>query len=475
MKSFGNFFIWVITIVLFIINSLIISSYNILCFIYGDRDTAQAMITNKILWLVLSIAFAIIFIGAINRNRNWNVFFKISRVMLSIIMLLSLLFFLRDDQPLEGDYSRNDIQFDQIINFDSYAILKNLYKNEDANGAIGETGFEDVLLNNSYNQHSDAILKSWENIRSIRGVIKELDRFSSFCHLHPDAKFDFDMPALDYKLLRVVSDIYSAYSALMVEQGKLNEGIMQLCQLHRVAKKGLSSADTLVNKMVWLLVVDKTIRAAYEIIKNNHQKKEVCRALKNDFKPLAPDEISLRNVFIVEYLVSKAYCHNRIKAPVFIDWLTFDEGEERSSGLSRQLLSCIVYYLSFKKNMTNRDIRKFWDIYITGVQSNPPDVSAARTYISNYMKNPQIRNMAGWLFVVISTPNFEGYVKRISEKKVLSDMLAISIYGYLDMQLDIMDFYTGKPYELIHNGVALSHAGEDGISGTKDDIEFGKD
>ncbi len=463
-----------ITIILFVINSLIIGSYNILCLIYGDKENIYTTTSNKVFWLMLLIAFVLIIIGAINRNKEWDKFFNISRISLSLLMMVSLYFLLIDVEPLENDYTRSDLELKQSIDFESYAVLKPLFKEAGVNKNIAEAGFEELYSSENYIQYSDKILKSWKDLSNIRKTIKKLDEFDAFCHLHPDVKLDFDTPTLDFSLLRAVSKAYGAYVILMVKQGQSNEGVNQLCLLHRVAKKGLASAETLANKMAWSLIIEKNIRTAYEIIISKKTNSDICKRLKTDFMPLSSEEISLQHVFIAEYLVNKKYCQNYISASSYIDSFGVTD-ENRRTGLPKMVLSSLIYFLSFKKNSTIKDIRNYWDFYINGVQNDPPDVTAAETYLLKYMKSPKLQNMAGWVYVIITQPNFEPYVSRISERKILSDMLALSIYKCLNLKLEIKDFYNSKPYILSENGMVLSYVGQDGISGSEDDIKLGKE
>jgi hypothetical protein len=378
-----------------------------------------------------------------------------------------------DIDPLKDDYSIEDLQLGNSATSESYEILKTLFKDTDNNTDIEMPDLDILYQSNDLIKHSKAIQKLWEDISNVRDTIVKLDTFNQFCQLRPNQQLSFANPTLNFRLLSKISKVYSFYTMLMVEKGHHEEGIRQLCQLHRVAKKGLGGSVTLPNKMGWSLITENNIQTAYHILKSSKDKITIARLLKKDFMPLNSYEISLHRVFIAEYLVTKNYCQNKIRASSFFD--SFDVYANISEvGLTRKLLSSIVYYLSFKENSTIRDIRNYWSYYINGVKNKPPDVSAAEVYLLKYLKNPQLRNMAGWVYVSITQPNFEKFVDRISNRKVLSDMLAISIHNYLGEKLEMVDFYTGTPYVLQDMGSYLLNAGPDGLGGSEDDIELGQ-
>ena len=415
--------------------------------------------------------FLIIVANVVNRNEDLKKTLKISHILLVIFMVFTFFLLLKDEAPVRNDYSFRDITYEDSNSLKAYSSIKKILSSFDA-GAV-EPDTEAIKDLDNYLKNADIIRKLWHQIEPYRSIVEELDTYNEFGSIYKEEQLNFKTSGLNFSLLRAISEIYQAYSILKIDQGYTEEGLKQLCRLHSVARKGFAGSGTLIDKKIWLYVIKKNIDTAYKIITTRKCSTFTYRFLQKNFRPLIREEISFETVFIAEYLMTKRYINNTVTAASFFDSFNMVSDEKKNAGFFKSLLSSIVYYLSFKKNSTINDYRTFITYYIEGGNYNPPDFSTAKDYLEVYLHSPQLLNMAGWIFINVSYPDYDKLCSSISDTKVKSDMLAISIAELLNETIDINDYYTGTPYNLQKTGFELLTPGRDGVTGTDDDIILG--
>ena len=66
------------------------------------------------------------------------------------------------------------------------------------------------------------------------------------------------------------ADIYSQYFLAQVAAGQPREATEALCRLHRVARKGMRNAVPTIHKMIFAVVVQKTIEASWVALQDEN-------------------------------------------------------------------------------------------------------------------------------------------------------------------------------------------------------------
>ena len=319
--------------------------------------------------------------------------------------------------------------------------------------------------------NSSAVESMWTDTEPARKIIEELDGFDEIGNEVTGAANE----KLPFVKLRNLAQRYWVYALLKVAQGKAEDGIRPLVQLHSVCRKSLLFSKTLLHKMIWIAVCGGDIEAAHKIASNPNCSKEALRLLKDGFPPLTDRELSMQGAFMGAYLSDEADIRHLSNAEFIDSPLRYIISPPKPLRCWSRTLSRIVSIVAFRRNRTIHDARKVLDLLIEDTSKHPMGVSAEKAFAKSYAKEPDFRNSGGWL-IVLSKAN-DGYTKAISavsKVKVFSDLLSIKLHGQLGEPIEIPDYFTGKKYIRDDKTGILSSAGPDGKPGTEDDIVLGK-
>jgi len=212
----------------------------------------------------------------------------------------------------------------------------------------------------------------------------------------------------------------------------------------------------LVSKLIWIQIAQNNIDTAYHIAINPNCTPEILKILKAGFSPLTQKDVSLRRPFIVEYLVIK---HEIDRLGPF--W-----------GFPQKTIARIMTPFCFNRNLTIRELKHQFDIYIVRSSKCPPDFPSAINVVSK--KRLRLKNPVGQMFCSCAMPSFSEAIDKSFTVKVMSDLLAITLSQRLGDELHLPDFYTGKEYIIDKKTGNAMSVGPDGMPGTKDDIILGK-
>lgn len=119
-------------------------------------------------------------------------------------------------------------------------------------------------------------------------------------------------------------------------------------------------------------------------------------------------------------------------------------------------------------------MRTHLDLLVEGAGKHPPDMSRADSFIENYVRHPDIRNLGGWCLISIGIPSFTSASRTAVKTKVLSDLLAIEIGDRLDQPVVLDDYFSDGPYGRDKRTGRAFSVGPDKKPNTADDIVLGK-
>lgn len=459
---------WIVIILLSLIYGTISCVYLHLFYQSGDNNVVYIP-ALPILFTVLVIGVCVLVTLGCRKTRwdNW-------RAGVLVLFTLPLIWLAIDAPPVENDYTRADIAPPSKESEKSYDVFMTYRKGEGPYFSIDAphvTGLEAITNALPY---AEEIEKAWNDISTGRDYIEKLDTFDQIVDLIPSIPLDYETPTIEFITLRTIAQIYWAYAALKTEEGKPEEGARYLVQLHSVCRKALPNCATLLSKMIWTAIAGGNIQTAYHIANRPNCTLETWKILKNGFKPLTKEDMSLRRPLIAEYLLAKNVCESYLTVTNLFDVFTgtTTELQKPSQRFLKNTFSRIILLFCFNRNRTIRDFKIYHDPIIAGATKYPPDISS--TTNMPYTQRLQLRNPAGQLLVSIARPPFWfRSTKAAFDKKVLSDLLAIYLSERLGDKIELTDPYTGKPYIIDEKtGIAIS-AGPDGISDTEDDIKLG--
>jgi hypothetical protein len=278
-----------------------------------------------------------------------------------------------------------------------------------------------------------------------------------------------------------------AYAELKTAQGHPDQGVESLIELHSVARKALPFSRTFVDKMLWANIAARNVEAAYHLSCSPHADTNTLVKLKDAFPPLRDEEIALRPPLIACYLETKHICRREVPHRgllALFDLYIIGEivespngGKSESicppkpkSGFWRTVLSKTLTLLTFRKNKTVRDFRRYYDVLLECAARRPPDTKPVDAYAGKYAGRPRMTNLGGWAVVSASTFGMSNYFNDLSQTKVLSDLLALHLRRQLGEDASMQDYFTGSDYRINAASNEVRSAGIDRQYGTSDDI-----
>jgi hypothetical protein len=456
--------LWIIALLLFVFHFVILVAYGAILFVQNVGPSLGVIFYG---FLVLLAGGALI-IGIIKGSIRGSTSFALFCAVSAILTAAGLAWFTLDDPPIREDHAAEDVllkangsypHLELFNKADTKALVKaNKKLGEGYHGKVDKRAFEEV----------------WEEIADYRAAIEALDGFDVICDLPEGAALDMKTPLLHFMALREVAKIYQKYSIFKVLEGRGEEAVVHLCRLHRVSRKGMRSATVLISKMIFNALARMTLDSAYVAVLNENCDEKILNRLKESFTPLDFQDMSMERPIIAEYIALRSVIQNQLKPETFLNAFTMVAGATQKQEPAFPPASYFVYYFGFKPNKSLRGMKEYYDLLLEAQKEYPVDATEATRYLEQYVKEPQIRNMVGWILNSIAMPNLENYCKRTMETKVKSDLLSLVIHERLGESLDIKDLYTGDSYNFRKEEGYVRHPGEDGTFDTKDDITLGE-
>lgn len=465
----------------------------VLCFLYSLLLTAHSywLFLRDALWPLVPVFIATLFVVALGgcvgvarfcRKRELDArgYWRSALLALLAVPVLDVFY---DAPPIENDYSVRDITPTNPAILASYDTLMTLGKNGGMKVSTPITCELEVECRSNAMAHAKLIYQAWDDIAAARAVIEKLDTYPGIADITPQVPLDYNTPILNFMTLRSVVWTYAAYAHLKTAEGQPEEAARQLARLQSVSRKAMPYAVTLVDKMIWIAIANDNMHAAFALMQNAACSSNALEILREGFPVIPEADISLRRPLIGEYVGIKTICIEELGPSTFLNAFDMTEidgtgqivNPPRSPSFTRKMTSCLVYYLTFRRNRTLRDLRAYYDLMVEGAGQHPPDMAQADALAEAYSRRPDIRNLGGWSLVSIAVPSFAFAGKRAFETKILSDLLAIEINVRLNHPMALRDDYAGGPYQRDPQAGRLFSVGPDRMPHTEDDVWLGKE
>ncbi len=308
--------------------------------------------------------------------------------------------------------------------------------------------------------NADNIEQAWKNAQKGRDIISELNTFPEVADLtEPD--LDAEMEFLQN--FRHLTRLYQSYVYLQTEQGNGQSTVKKLIKLDSVFRKLSVNARSTVTKLVCFAGLDTGIRAANFITNNPQTSQESLDLLAEHFVPLTPEQISLRNSFISEYLMFKKMLNT-----------LFDQHALRNNPLLKGNSTLRLY-----KNFCDHSI----DIMTEPQKSANPELSVWPSICLDWLpasidsqgRTPWFYtcyNPIGSLLVGIFTSAREELLKFKTKLKVQDDLLQIVLNKRLGSEVSLKARAYSDEYIIDTEKKIIFSPGPDCKADTKDDIKL---
>jgi len=424
-------------------------------------------------WILMALVF---------RRRKRDVK-GLRRLACLVVLAIPLVYLAIDEPPSKPIYTRADLPPPAKDVEESYKTLMTFRRDGGFELKVdvpnSSTTSHPLCFPTNVLDYADAIEKAWNDVGKGWLVIEKLDSFHTIADLLPETPLDEKTPALGFLQLRNIARVCWRYAVLKTEQGKPDQGVRALCQLHSVTRKAMPYSTTLVSKMIWVAIARGNIQTAYQIAASSKCTPETVRKLSEAFTPLTAEDTSMRRPFISECLWAKTMLRKfHSSDPGFFSALVSCSAPEEplnplANRLHLRVASYVIGPFLLNLNGTIRELEETWHSVLSGVSSEPPTVGKIAESIEARPMNPNFKNMVGQMLRAVTIPSYSKCSDNAWKMKVLSALLAVELHRRLGEKLVLPDAYTAKPYIVDEATGVASSVGPDGKPGTADDIKLG--
>jgi len=267
--------------------------------------------------LLFGIAGILKVIG--NPGRLKGIGFAVMGIIISMIPAGICVLWFFDAEPIENDYTIEDLRSARQEAADSYILLLSLGEGETELKSAPAVGLSegdievinrawDVIATGDYpsiagivKENAAEINQAWKHGWKGRGIIERLGRFDEIADLtKPEIAVE-----IDFIPLRDLAKLYNVYAYLQSIQGNNRVAANELVKLNSVFRKLSVNSRSIIIKLVCYVGLSLDMETANFILNNPQTSGETIALLAKNFSPLTSDEVSLRNSMIFEYLTFK--------------------------------------------------------------------------------------------------------------------------------------------------------------------------
>jgi hypothetical protein len=426
--------------------------------------------------LLFGIAGIIKIIG--NAGQLKGVGFAVIGIIISVIPAGICVLWFFDAEPIENDYTIEDLRSAKQEAADSYILLLSLGEGENeikSAPAVGlsEVDIEvisrvwDVVATGDYpaiagivKENAEEINQAWKHGWKGREIIKRLSRFDEIADLtKPEIAVE-----IDFIPLRDLAKLYNVYAYLQGVHGNNQAAADELVKLNSVFRKLSVNSRSIIIKLVCYVGLSLNMETANFILNDPQTSGETIALLAENFSPLTSDEVNLRNSMIFEYLTFKN---------------SWDKTSERFKAEKTPLL---------KLNSSLRLSRKYCDSWIEQ-QAESDNYADSRFFvwpkclpdrldisISSQGQVPwyyKFYNPIGWARLNdILIPAIRTVGQRKMKVEVQDDLFRIVLNKRLGREVSLKARAYGDKYKIDLERKIIYSPGPDGVDFTNDDIKL---
>ena len=299
---------------------------------------------------------------------------NIFRFVIIIIAFIPLILLSQSSQLVKNNYSWEDVKIPKNNAEKSYNSFK---KFASINIDCSFTNILTKELDTNILAYADIIEKCWKNSPELHSLVKELNCFDEIADLSVEIVDDYRGIIIPFVYS---SNLYYYYSKLKIEQNDFVTASEPLLVLNSIIQKSYPYSRTLMQRLVFLAVEKLNLTIIESLITNKNCTGEIVQKFKNSFKII---NNNFKSCMISEYLIFKPYLEKG-------EFIIFEK-----PAILKPLAKIASPFI-IDKNRCLRDAKEFTDIFLDCLTNQPPNLTAYKKQISDYMKKPQLTNPIGW-------------------------------------------------------------------------------
>lgn len=395
-----------------------------------------------------------------------------------VVVLLGLIYLAWDEPGHQPIYSYSDLKSPVADVRESSDVLMAFRRDGGLKLTI-EVPYTGIGFPSNVIESAEAIETAWNQAQPGWQIIEKLDEFDEISDFAVEDMGELDRNFLGIFPLRCIERSCSRYAMLKTMQGDSEEGVARLCKMHSVVRKAIPHATPLINKMIFVAIMEDSVKAAYQLAATGQCSERALAMLRETFSPLPSDAVSMARPYVAEYLYFLKGFETDMSA-VRILYVTermkyYDNGKIRwpEKGCPGWI-STIVSPFILNRNKTLRLHSEMYRLLIDESSELPPATSRAEAMANEYCEGyPNIKNPVGGLAVLAAPAWLKAY-RSAWRSKVSCDLLALHLAKLTGKELELIDHFTGKPYQWDEATGLPYSVGWDRLPGTQDDIHLGE-
>ena len=324
----------------------------------------------------------------------------------------------RDVGPITDDYTLADLTSADPAYDHTYGLLISSFysKRDDPNGtpAIGLNREEVNFLRDLHQSKPDDLrgrkewrgqlredyFTMWDKTEEARKAVRRLAEYEQVADLAEPGYSENDLSTID---MRTLTYLYGNVVPLMIQDGRIEEGLDELIAWSTFIRKLSVTARRLVTKLVCYGMLSGCIETANEIANHPDINEQILERLQSNFPPLTQEQVSLQNPLIFEHLtqvnefsVFKLIPFHKQMSSIRLLRNFTDEALARDKGLTQKKPTYTVwpFWLSFLPDIgTNIEVLPWYYWYYN--PAGPMLTTLFHTPMENLFKmviNLQIRD-----------------------------------------------------------------------------------
>ena len=404
------------------------------------------------------------------------------RLAILVVLLAPWVYLLHDEPPIENDYVPTDVIATWPGAEEGREVLLTFRKGGKIKPDIQMPNITTSrTLPANILDYAEEIEKGWEEMARSREVISKLNKYDKITDLaDPSVLNDFQRgvrtPIMSFVAYRSIARAYWGYAQLRAEQGRHEEGIEALVELHSVAGKGIPNMGTLVGTMIWVAIANADIDRAFKVAQTFGCSDAGLTALREGFRPIPRADVSMRRMLIAEYMW--------VRSAIASQWQTgqryhvADVITDPSFSFSKpgNRFMRMLLATACRPNSTLRMLRAYIGAHIELESTFPKDFRQSargmRKRLGIDSDKPPLRNIGGWYIVAVAWPSYVRASTTCHELHVRSELFTFYLAKRLGENVTGTDPFTGKAFPVDEDGVPFS-TGWDAVPNTADDIRLG--
>lgn len=360
-----------------------------------------------------------------------------------------------DDEPIENDWTFEEIAPSAEIQTSYYQLRKFMSTDIDARPELELVNCEDICVisqKDSILADKVEIEKTWRENANFISEFAKLNEFEGITDFKHGLTYE-NKPYFSLSQMRELYLLYSCMIHLKADEADFKRALKLFEESHSIALKGLKGSTSLINFMIWNALANVSMVTAQELMELDDIEQKGAKILLSILTEIDED-YSMINSLKSEYLYSKYMLEN-----------------VENSNEEFYKIGMLPTKISLQKNKTLKIMKAHYGAIIDFMQKFPEFDKSKQDeyfYVDNFPL--EVGNLTGWIFTLGPMPSYCSSYKNFYETKIKNEILRLKLTEMIGGDTSkFIDPYTANPFVKNNEGEYYS-PGSDRKFDTEDDV-----